>query len=116
MFSAAALWWVLMVGWGWAHATLEQAVPGVGSTVTNSPKTIRLKFSEGVEAALCKMTVTGGGSAIPISRPHTEGGDKSVLIVTLSRLLKPGTYKVEWHAVSVDTHHTQGSFSFTVGR
>jgi methionine-rich copper-binding protein CopC len=28
--------------------------------------------------------------------------------------LGPGVYDVNWHAVSVDTHHTQGSFSFTV--
>ena len=28
--------------------------------------------------------------------------------------LAAGTYKVEWHAVSTDTHKTQGSYSFTV--
>jgi methionine-rich copper-binding protein CopC len=28
--------------------------------------------------------------------------------------LAPGTYKVTWHAVSVDTHRTQGSYEFTV--
>jgi hypothetical protein len=28
--------------------------------------------------------------------------------------LPPGTYKVRWHAVSVDTHATDGDFSFTV--
>ena len=26
----------------------------------------------------------------------------------------PGTYSVTWHAVALDTHHTQGSFKFTV--
>ena len=30
------------------------------------------------------------------------------------RPLPPGVYTVNWHAVSVDTHHTQGSFNFTV--
>jgi copper resistance protein C len=30
--------------------------------------------------------------------------------------LSPGTYKVHWQALSVDTHKTQGSFSFHVGQ
>jgi CopC domain len=30
--------------------------------------------------------------------------------------LAPGNYTVSWHVTSVDTHKTQGSFSFTVGK
>ena len=30
------------------------------------------------------------------------------------KALSAGTYHVHWHAVSVDTHTTQGDFSFTV--
>jgi methionine-rich copper-binding protein CopC len=30
--------------------------------------------------------------------------------------LPPGTYNVSWHVLSVDTHKTQASFSFTVGK
>jgi len=29
--------------------------------------------------------------------------------------LTAGTYTVKWKVLSVDTHRTQGSFSFTVG-
>ena len=29
--------------------------------------------------------------------------------------LSPGTYRVRWHVLSVDTHKTEGSFTFTVG-
>ena len=28
--------------------------------------------------------------------------------------LAPGQYKVSWHVVSVDTHHTHGDFTFIV--
>jgi hypothetical protein len=28
--------------------------------------------------------------------------------------LLPGAYRVHWHVVSVDTHMTEGDFSFTV--
>jgi copper resistance protein C len=37
-----------------------------------------------------------------------------VLVVKVAKTLAPGVYIVNWHAVSVDTHHTQGSFEFTV--
>ena len=29
--------------------------------------------------------------------------------------LPPGTYRVRWHVLSVDTHKTEGSFTFHVG-
>jgi hypothetical protein len=28
--------------------------------------------------------------------------------------LKPGIYHVRWHALSIDTHRTEGAFAFTV--
>jgi copper resistance protein C len=28
--------------------------------------------------------------------------------------LPPGTYKVTWHVVSVDTHTTEGTFTFRI--
>jgi methionine-rich copper-binding protein CopC len=37
----------------------------------------------------------------------------STMIVSLPKL-GPGTYLVKWSAVAVDTHHTTGTFTFTV--
>ena len=39
--------------------------------------------------------------------------DGRVLSVKLKPLL-PGSYSVEWHVTSVDTHKTEGHFTFTV--
>jgi methionine-rich copper-binding protein CopC len=44
----------------------------------------------------------------------TAPGNPAVLVVRLSAL-PAGTYRVTWHVVSMDTHRTQGSFSFQVG-
>ena len=44
----------------------------------------------------------------------TEAGNGAVLIVPIGKALTPGVYTVRWHAVSVDTHHTQGNFQFMV--
>ena len=98
-----------------AHALLQKAVPAVGGVVTASPKEIRLKFSEGVEPRFSGVELAGvSGEAIGVGKPGVDPADNSVLVVAVGHPLKPGTYKVTWHAVSVDTHRTQGSFEFTV--
>jgi len=96
-----------------AHAQLEKAVPAVGGTVA-SPSEIRLEFSEGVEPKFSKVSLTGPGGAVPLGAAKTESGNPAVLIAPISKPLPSGAYKVHWQAVSVDTHHTQGTFDFTV--
>jgi methionine-rich copper-binding protein CopC len=96
-----------------AHAQLEKAIPAVGGTVA-SPSEIRLEFSEGVEPKFSKILVTGPGGAVPLGAARTDSGNPAVLIAPISKPLSAGAYKVHWQAVSVDTHHTQGTFEFTV--
>jgi copper resistance protein C len=98
-----------------AHAQLEKAIPAVGATVVSASE-IRLEFSEGVEPKFSKVSVTGPGGAVPLGAAKTEPSNQAVLIVPISKPLSPGAYRVHWQAVSVDTHHTQGSFEFTVKR
>ena len=47
-------------------------------------------------------------------RGENRAGNEAVLIAPISKPLSAGAYKVHWQAVSVDTHHTQGTFEFTV--
>jgi copper resistance protein C len=108
--ATAALW---LTPSAFAHAQLESASPGVGSTVS-SPSQIRLEFSEGVEPKFTGLTLTGPGGAARVGAASTEAGHQNVLIVPVAKSLSPGVYTVKWHAVSVDTHHTQGTFEFTV--
>lgn len=97
-----------------AHAMLERSVPPVGGTVS-SPSEIRIEFSEGVEPKFSGVTLKAeGGAAQPLSAASVDASDNKVLIVKVAKALTPGVYTVNWHAVSVDTHHTQGSFQFTV--
>jgi methionine-rich copper-binding protein CopC len=96
-----------------AHAQLEKATPAVGATVS-SPSEIRLEFSEGVELKFTKVTLTGPSGAAALGAARTESGNHAVLIVPISKPLSAGVYTVRWQAVSVDTHHTQGTFEFTV--
>ena len=99
-----------------AHAQLVEASPRVGNSVPSSPSEIRLTFSEGVEARLSGIEVTNAaGQRMRTGPATTEPGNPAVLVVRLSGPLSGGTYRVTWHVVSVDTHRTQGSFSFQVG-
>jgi methionine-rich copper-binding protein CopC len=96
-----------------AHAQLEKATPAVGGTVA-SASAIRLEFSEGVEPKFSKVSLTGPSGAVPLGAAKTEAGNQAVLVVPITKALPAGAYTVHWQAVSVDTHHTQGTFEFTV--
>jgi hypothetical protein len=111
---AAALAFVFAAPAAFAHAQLEKATPAVGGAVS-SPAEIRLKFSEGVEPRFSGIALTAeGGAAVPLGTPSLDPADSSVLVVKVGKTLAPGVYTVTWRAVSVDTHHTQGDFQFTV--
>ncbi|MEX5685637.1 copper homeostasis periplasmic binding protein CopC [Pseudomonas silesiensis] len=98
-----------------AHAHLKSQTPAADSTV-NAPAELRLVFSEGIEATFTKVTLSKDGAAVPVKSLATEGSDKKTLVVTPAAPLAAGSYKVEWHAVSVDTHKSEGAYSFKVGQ
>lgn len=104
---------LLGAGQAFAHAQLKGAHPGVGATVS-APRTISLEFSEGVVPSFSGVTLRdGSGKSVTLGKPANAGG-RATLAAPVLGSLQPGTYTVTWHAVSVDTHRTQGSFRFTV--
>lgn len=98
-----------------AHAHLKASTPADQATVSPGPQILRLEFSEGVEPKFCQVSVTmDDGMDMGPATLATDPKDPKILIATLPGKLDAGTYKVTWHAVSVDTHKTDGSYSFTV--
>lgn len=98
-----------------AHATLDHAVPGVGATVQASPSELQISFSENVVAAFSGATLTtAAGAAIPTGKAVVQASSPDTLHVPVGRKLAPGTYVVNWHVVSDDTHRTSGSYKFTI--
>ena len=96
-----------------AHARLKSAKPGVGAIVA-SATAITLDFSEGVVPAYSSVTLADeGGKPVKLGAP-AAGASAAMLVVPIGAPLAAGTYSVTWHAVSIDTHRTQGSFRFTV--
>jgi methionine-rich copper-binding protein CopC len=107
---------ILYGGAAYAHPQLQSAEPAVGEATT-SPKQIRITFNENVIPQFSGVEVKDQtGKMIPTGKAATDPANKKLLIVPVNEQLPPGDYKVEWHAVSDDTHRVKGSYSFSVAR
>ena len=99
-----------------AHAFLDHASPPVGSSVPVPPPVVALWFTQDLEPAFSSVTVTNeAGQRVDLGNVQIPQGTPAELQVGL-KPLAPGTYLVSWHVVSVDTHPTEGTFTFDVGR
>src|SRR6516162_3501898 len=99
-----------------AHAFLERADPGVGSTIQTSPSEVRIRFTENIEPAVSSIQVfDASGKEVDKRDLHLDRSDHALLHISLPPL-GVGTYKVTWRVVSVDTHVTNGDFTFRVVR
>ena len=96
-----------------AHAFLDRSSPAVGSEVSGSPPTLNLIYTEPVEPLFSTVKVTDASGARVDEGKPTPLEDGRILSIRL-KPLSPGVYAVEWHVTSVDTHKTEGHFSFTV--
>lgn len=99
-----------------AHALLRKAVPGVGSTVQVPPNELDLFFSEAVEPSLCHVAVHDTMGMDMAAGPPATASDNPKKLIAKLKPLAAGVYTVEWHAISVDTHKTDGTFTFTVAK
>jgi len=97
-----------------AHAHLDHASPAVGSTVAQAPKEVVLWFTNKLEGAFSSIEVRDQKGAVVNSGKASVDGDGTQMRVPL-KTLPAGTYKVMWRVLSVDTHRTQGDFTFRVG-
>ena len=102
---------LLVGGAAGAHAFLEQAEPRVGSTVHAVPREVTLRFTQDLEPAFSTVTITdAAGARVDAGKPNFDG---NIIRVPL-REIGAGSYRVTWQVLSVDTHPTEGSFSFVV--
>lgn len=97
-----------------AHAHLDRAKPAAGSTVA-APTEVSLWFTEAIEAKFSSIVVQDAkGTAMQTGKAEVAADNTANLKIKV-KPLPPGVYKVMWKVLSVDTHRTQGSFTFTVG-
>ena len=112
IFGIIPLMLLLATGEAAAHAFLDHAEPRVGNTVATAPRQVTLWFTQKLEPAFSTITVTdAAGQRVDAGKTRVSGSQMSVSL----RATGPGTYRVNWHVLSVDTHTTEGNFSFKVG-
>ena len=98
-----------------AHAQLVRAEPAVGGSSSKSPNEVTLNFSERLERAFSSVVVRdASGKQVDKGDAAVDKKDRRIIRVSLPTL-EPGVYKVEWLAVSADTHKINGNFTFKVG-
>jgi methionine-rich copper-binding protein CopC len=114
--TSAALLIVFAGAAAQAHAFLDRADPRVGGSVAAAPREVALWFTQNLEPSFSGAEVTNSaGARVDQGRARIDGSDRSVMHVGL-KPLPPGTYKVRWRVLSVDTHTTESSFTFRVGQ
>jgi methionine-rich copper-binding protein CopC len=104
---------LLATGEAAAHAFLDHAEPRVGNKVATAPREVTLWFTQKLEPAFSTVTVTNAaGQRIDTGKPRVSGNQMSISL----RPGGTGTYHVTWRVLSVDTHTTDGNFTFQVGQ
>ena len=97
-----------------AHALLERTDPRAGSTVRTQPREVRLWFTEALEPAWSRiLVVSEDGRRVDAGDARVDRSAPRLFRVSLGPLL-PGAYTVRWRVVSVDSHVSEGRFTFHV--
>ncbi len=103
-----------VAGPAWSHAFLERAEPRVGSTVKSAPAQVRVWFTQNLEPAFSTLEVSNErGERVDQGATQSDPGNPALLQVAL-KPIETGTYRVKWRVLSVDTHVTEGDFTFKV--
>jgi len=96
------------------HVFPDHSDPRVGSTVESSPAQVKIWFDGGMEPLFSTLQVfDANGKEVDKGDGQVDSKDNTVLEVSLPPL-QPGTYRVSWSVVALDTHRTEGDFKFTI--
>lgn len=95
------------------HAMLIRSQPAAKAKLKEAPKTVELWFSEELQAGVSTIAVTDE-SGMRVDRNDSTVADGNKKLQVSLEDLQPGTYTVDWKALSTDEHTMKGKFAFTV--
>jgi methionine-rich copper-binding protein CopC len=96
-----------------AHSFPEKESPSAGQKIASAPSEVVIDFDAPIEKLFAKLEVTGAdGQNLASGAPQVS--DNGIRMSVKVPALKPGDYTVKWAVVGIDTHHTEGSYTFTV--
>lgn len=96
-----------------AHSFPDKESPAAGQKLASPPSEIVIDFDAPIEKLFAKLEVTGtDGQNLAVGAPQVS--DDGIRLSVKVGALKPGDYLVKWAVVCIDTHHTNGSYTFSV--
>lgn len=118
--AGGALWTGLLISLpASAHPKLLSSIPAAGAQGA-APAVIELRFSENLltQFSGAKLTMTDmpgmPNSSMPVKASVAASVDPKVMLIKPASMLTGGTYRVDWRAVSSDTHPITGNVVFSV--
>jgi methionine-rich copper-binding protein CopC len=110
LFAAAII--ILAPGAASAHAMLHTSDPADGATLTTSPRSLNLMFTEECRVTALRLLDEAGRE----HQVRREGGRaaSSKATATVATPLPPGAYRIEWRAMGDDGHVMSGAVRFAV--
>src|SRR5207247_1714028 len=97
-----------------AHGVLDRTDPRAGASVKLAPSQVRLWFTGALEPAYSRVRVLdAANNRIDLGDGAVDDANRALLRVSVPALAA-GRYRVVWRVLSVDSHVTEGDFSFTV--
>lgn len=97
-----------------AHAHLQSATPPANSTLREAPPAIEVTFTESLEPRFSTLTLEDAAGRPVATPPARVAEDNPRKLVLALPSLGAGRYTVIWRVTSIDTHRTEGRFSFTI--
>ena len=95
-----------------AHTHPTTMMPAADATVS-APEMVMIHFTGAVEPKFSAITVTDATGHVVNKDASVVASDAKMISVALPKL-PAGVYTVNWVAVSVDSHRSQGGYKFTV--
>jgi methionine-rich copper-binding protein CopC len=112
LFAVFAFALLLAAPSAFAHTHPAAMMPAADSTVS-SPSNVMMHFSGAIEPKFSHITVTDASGHM-VNKGASFVGDNAMSITVAMPTLPAGVYTVNWVAVSVDSHRSQGEYKFTV--
>ena len=98
-----------------AHSFPEKETPSAGQQLSAPPSAVTIRFDAPIEKLFAKLEVLDAdGKPETIGPPQVDSAALTLSVKVAA--LKPGDYTVKWGVVCIDSHHTEGSYVFTVAR
>jgi len=95
-----------------AHLAVRKSLPEKGASLTSSPSSMQVWFTQEPEMEKSGLTLTGPQGAVALG-PVKTGPERS-LVASVSGKLAAGAYTLEWKTAGDDGHVLTGKIPFSV--